>query len=414
MARKKQESSRREALLSELASECESPGEFMDLLKDLKKSLIEKALDAEMDQHLGYQKHEAAGRGSGNSRNGKSQKTIQGEFGQTKIQTPRDRNGTFEPQLIGKHQRRFPGFDQKILALYAKGMTTRDIAQTMQELYEVEVSHDLISQITESIQEEVVAWQNRPLDEVYPILFMDGLVVSIRSEGKIVKHTIYLALAINLEGKKELLGLWISKNEGAKFWLSVLTDLKNRGVQDIFIACVDGLTGFPDAIGSVYPLAQVQLCIVHLVRNSLNFVSYKDRKAISKALKEVYRAATLDAAESALEEFAQSWDDKYPMISKSWYTHWQNITAMFEYPPEIRKAIYTTNAIESVNSVIRKAIRNRKIFPNERSAFKIVYLAINEAQKRWTMPIQHWNMALQQFAIKFEDRLPQQLLNHKK
>ena len=243
---------------------------------------------------------------------------------------------------------------------------------------------------------------------------MDGLVVSIRAEGKILKHTIYLAMAINLEGKKELLGLWISKTEGAKFWLSVLTDLKNRGVKDVFIACVDGLTGFPDAIQSAFPQTQVQLCIVHLVRNSLNFVSYKDRKEIAKQLKNVYRASTLEAAEAALEEFSQSWDDKYPMISKSWNTHWPNITAMFEYPPEIRKAIYTTNAIESVNSVIRKVIRNRKIFPNERSAIKIVYLAVNEAQKKWTMPIHHWNLALQQFAIKFEDRLPQQLLNHKK
>jgi len=382
-----------------LASECESPEEFMDLLSDLKKSLLEKALDAEMDHHLGYRKHEAAGRGTGNSRNGKSKKTVQGEFGQTEIETPRDRNGSFEPKLIGKHQRRFPGFDQKVIALFAKGMTTRDIADTMQELYEVEVSHDLVSQVTETVQSEVTAWQSRPLDEVYPILFMDGLVVSIRAEGKILKHTIYLAMAINLEGKKELLGLWISKTEGAKFWLSVLTDLKNRGVKDVFIACVDGLTGFPDAIQSAFPQTQVQLCIVHLVRNSLNFVSYKDRKEIAKQLK---------------NEFSQSWDDKYPMISKSWNTHWPNITAMFEYPPEIRKAIYTTNAIESVNSVIRKVIRNRKIFPNERSAIKIVYLAVNEAQKKWTMPIHHWNLALQQFAIKFEDRLPQQLLNHKK
>ena len=310
MSRKKQEVSRREALLSELASECESPEEFMTLLKDLKKSLLEKALEAEMDHHLGYQKHESSGRGSGNSRNGKSKKTIQGELGPAEIRTPRDRNGTFEPQLIGKHQRRFPGFDKKILALFAKGMTTRDIAEAMHELYEVEVSHELISKVTESVQEEVVAWQNRPLDEVYPILFMDGLVVSIRCEGKIVKHTIYLALAINLEGKKELLGLWISKNEGAKFWLSVLTDLKNRGVEDVFITCVDGLTGFPDAIASVFPKAQVQLCIVHLVRNSLNFVSYKDRKEIAKALKSVYRAPTLEAAEAALDEFAGSWDDK--------------------------------------------------------------------------------------------------------
>ena len=257
-------------------------------------------------------------------------KTVQGDFGKAEIQTPRDRNGTFEPQLIGKHQRRFPGFDQKVIALYAKGMTTRDIADTMHELYDVEVSHDLISHVTESVQNDVVAWQNRPLDEVYPVLFMDGLVVSIRSEGKITKHTVYLALAINLQGKKELLGLWISKTEGAKFWLNVLNDLRNRGVQDVFIACVNGLSGFPEAIESVFPQTQVQLCIVHLVRNALNFVSFKDRKAVASDLKSVYQAATLQAAETALAEFADAWDDRYPMIAKSWNRHWENITTMFE------------------------------------------------------------------------------------
>jgi len=414
MSRTKPEVSRREELVSELASECHSPEEFLGLLNDLKKSLLEKALDAEMDHHLGYQKHESSGRGSGNSRNGKSKKTVQGEIGRTEIETPRDRNGTFEPQLIRKHQRRFPGFDQKILALYAKGMTTRDIAETMEELYEVEVSHDLVSHVTETVQSEVAAWKSRPLSEVYPVLFMDGLVVSIRSEGKIAKFTVYLALAITIEGKKELLGLWISKTEGAKFWLSVLNDLRNRGVQDIFIACVDGLSGFPEAIASVFPQSQVQLCIVHLVRNSLNFVSYKDRKQVARELKTIYRAPTLEAAEGALDEFAQSWDDRYPMISKSWRNNWSNITTMFEYPPDIRKVIYTTNAIESVNSVIRKTIRNRKIFPSEQSAIKIIYLAINEAQKKWTMPILHWNMALQQFAIKFEERFPIHLLNSSK
>lgn len=414
MSRTKPEVSRREELVSELASECHSPEEFLGLLNDLKKSLLEKALDAEMDHHLGYQKHESSGRGSGNSRNGKSKKTVQGEIGKTEIETPRDRNGTFEPQLIRKHQRRFPGFDQKILALYAKGMTTRDIAETMEELYEVEVSHDLVSHVTETVQSEVTAWKSRPLSEVYPVLFMDGLVVSIRSEGKIAKFTVYLALAITIEGKKELLGLWISKTEGAKFWLSVLNDLRNRGVQDIFIACVDGLSGFPEAIASVFPQSQVQLCIVHLVRNSLNFVSYKDRKQVARELKTIYRAPTLEAAEGALDEFAQSWDDRYPMISKSWRNNWSNITTMFEYPPDIRKVIYTTNAIKSVNSVIRKTIRNRKIFPSEQSAIKIIYLAINEAQKKWTMPILHWNMALQQFAIKFEERFPIHLLNSSK
>ena len=412
MARKTQQqnhtdsNSRRDELLTELAGQCESPEQFLSLLNDMKKSLIEKALQAELDQHLGYAKHDRSGRGSGNSRNGSSSKIIQGEFGQTEIRTPRDRNGTFEPQLVSKHQRRMPGFDQKILALYAKGMTTRDIADTMRELYEVEVSHELISQVTEAIVEDVIAWQNRPLSEVYPILFLDGLVVPIRSEGRIEKHTIYLALAINMEGKKELLGLWIAKTEGAKFWLNVLNDLHSRGVQDVLIACVDGLTGFPEAIQSVFPQTDVQLCIVHLVRNSLKFVSFKERKAVARDLKAIYRAPTLSAAEQALREFAERWDAKHPMISKSWQRHWSHIAPMFAYPPVIRQVIYTTNAIESVNSVIRKAIRNRKIFPNEQSALKIVYLAIQEASKRWTMPIRHWGQALGQFAILYEDRLP--------
>lgn len=404
--------SRREELLSELAAQCDSPEQFLSLLNDLKKSLLEKALQAELDQHLGYAKHDPTGRGSGNSRNGSSSKVVQGEFGQTEIRTPRDRNGTFEPKLVGKHQRRMPGFDQKILALYAKGMTTRDIADTMRELYEVEVSHELISQVTEAIQDEVIAWQNRPLAEVFPILFLDGLVVSVRVDGRIQKQTVYLALGINLEGKKELLGLWIAKTEGAKFWLSVLNDLRSRGVQDVFIACVDGLTGFPEAIQSVFPQTDVQLCIVHLVRNSLKFVSFKERKAVAGDLKSIYQAPTLSAAEQALKEFGERWDAKHPMISKSWHRHWPNIATMFDYPPAIRRSIYTTNAIESVNSVIRKVIRNRKIFPNESSALKIVYLAIQEASKKWTMPIHHWGEALGQFSIMYENRLPQSLVEH--
>ena len=405
MTRKKKEPTRREELLTELAAECQSPDEFLELLQDLKKTLVEKALSAEMDEHLGYTKHDPAGRGSGNSRNGTSTKKIQGELGESEITTPRDRNGSFDPQLIRKHQRRMPGFDSKIIALYAKGMTTRDIAQTLEELYEVDVSHDLVSRVTEGIQEEVTAWQQRPLSKVYPVLFMDGIVVSVRVDGQVVKHTIYLALAINMSGKKELLGLWIAETEGAKFWLNVLNDLKNRGVEDVLITCIDGLKGFPEAINSAFPHAQVQLCIVHLVRNSLSFVSYKDRKPLAKDLRKIYQAPTLDTAEQALNQVKETWDSKYPMIFKSWSHHWTNIITMFEYPLEIRKAIYTTNAIESVNSVIRKAIRNRKIFPSKRSAIKIVYLAIAEAQKKWTMPIHHWSQALQQFAIRFEGRV---------
>lgn len=379
-------------------------------MKMMWQALLNQALDTEMDEHLGYKKHEAAGRGTDNRRNGRTSKTLKGELGPIEVETPRDRNGQFEPQIVPKHKRRFEGFDHKILALYAKGMTTRDVQQTLEELYNVEVSPALISQVTEAVQEEVRQWQARPLDEVYPIVFLDGLVVKVRVDGRITQQTIYLAVGINMQGKKELLGLWISQNEGAKFWLSVLTDLQNRGLKDIFVACVDGLKGFPDAIGTVFPQTQVQLCLVHLVRNALRYVSTKDRKAVAGDLKLIYRAATLDEAEQALEEFAQTWDAKYPAISRSWKNHWENLIPFFEYPEEIRRVIYTTNAIESINSVIRKAIRNRKIFPSKESAVKIVYLAIREASKKWTMPIQNWKAALNRFAITFEDRFPQHLV----
>ena len=374
------------------------------------QSLLNQALETEMDAHLGYKKHEPQGRGTDNRRNGRSPKTLQGELGPVEIDTPRDRNGQFEPQIVPKHKRRFEGFDHKILALYAKGMTTRDIQQTLEELYEVEVSPALISQVTEAVQDEVRQWQARPLDEVYPIVYLDGIVVKVRVDSRITQQTIYLAVGINMQGNKELLGLWIAQNEGAKFWLSVLTDLQNRGLKDIFVACVDGLKGFPDAIRTVYPQTQVQLCIVHMVRHSLRYVREKDRKAVVSDLKSIYRAATLDEAERALAELEKSWDEKYPMISKSWRRNWENIIPFFDYAEEIRRVIYTTNAIESINSVIRKAIRNRKIFPSKDSAVKIVYMAIREASKRWTMPIQNWKAALNRFAITFEDRFPHHLV----
>jgi transposase-like protein len=329
--------------------------------------------------------------------------------GDVTISTPRDRDGTFEPRIIGKHQRRVPGFDEKILALYAKGMTTRDIQEIVRELYGVEVSATLISEITADLDAEVTTWRTRPLEPVWPIVYFDGIVVHVRGDsGRVSQHTIYVAIGVNLEGHKELLGLWLSQTEGAKFWLGCLTDLKNRGLRDIFVTCIDGLSGFAEAIHVAYPQASVQLCLVHLVRAALRYVSTEDSKPVIADLKKIYQAATVTEAEKEFENFAQAWDAKYPTIAKTWRAKWQDIITLFDFPAPIRKAIYTTNAIESVNSVIRKFTRNRKIYPNQESALKIVYMAIHEASKRWTMPIRQWKQALNHFAILYEGRMPQQ------
>jgi putative transposase len=394
-------------LVEELAKSIKTEKDLASLSKYLLKLTVERAMGAEMDEHLGYEKHALDGKNSGNSRNGHSKKTLKGDFGEVEIKTPRDRNATFEPQLIRKGQTRFTDFDSQILALYARGMTTRDIAATFKEMYDADVSHSLISKVTESVLEEVHAWQNRPLDEVYPILYLDCLVVKCHQDKRVINKSIYLALAVNCEGKKELLGLWIAENEGSKFWLSVLTELNNRGAKDFFIACVDGLTGFPEAIGTAYPKTRVQLCIVHMVRNSLRYVPHKDMKAVAADLKGIYRSVTVDAAERALDEFSAKWDEKYPSISRSWRKKWDNLITLFDYPQEIRKIIYTTNAIESLNSVIRKAIKNRKIFPSDQSALKVVYLAIKQASQRWTMSLHDWRSAMNRFAIEFDDRFPQ-------
>ena len=345
------------------------------------KSALERMLNTEMDVHLGRKTLATGTDAEGqfrettavaepaappasatkrppNRRNGRSQKTVRGDLGELTIATPRDRDGTFEPQLIGKHQRRVPGFDEKILALYAKGMTTRDIQEIVRELYGVEVSATLISEITADLDAEVTAWRTRPLEAVWPIVYFDGIVVHVRgANGRVSQHTIYVALGVNLEGHKELLGLWLGQNEGAKFWLSCLTDLKNRGLRDIFVACIDGLSGFAEAIHAAYPQTNVQLCIVHLVRAALRYVSTQDSKAVIADLKKIYQAATVIEAEQALEDFAQAWDAKYPTIAKMWRAKWTDIITLFDFPPPIRKAIYTTNAIESVNSVIRKFTR---------------------------------------------------------
>jgi putative transposase len=393
-------------LINELAKSIKTEKDFAALSKHLLKLTIERAMHVEMDEHLGYEKHAIEGKNSGNSRNGSSSKILKGDFGEVEIITPRDRESTFEPQIIRKNQTRITDFDQQILTLYAKGMTTRDIADTFKEMYGAEVSHTLISKVTEAVIEEVTAWQARPLDAIYPILYLDCIVVKCHQDKRVINKAIYVALGINCEGKKEILGLWISENEGSKFWLSVLTELNNRGVKDIFIACVDGLTGFPEAINTVFPRTKIQLCIVHLVRNSLRYVPHKDMKAVAIDLKSIYRAVTLDQAENALLSFGEKWDAKYPAISRSWNKHWQNISTLFSYPEEIRKIIYTTNAIESLNSVIRKAINNRKIFPSDRSALKVVYLAIKNASKKWTMSLHDWRSAMNRFAIEYEDRMP--------
>ena len=391
------------AIAQAAAKNIKTEYDLSELTKMLSKITIEAALNAELDDHLGYDKHEVSD--ASNSRNGYTSKTLQTDNGQFEINTPRDRNGDFEPKLVKKNQRRMPSVQDKVMHFYTQGLSTREIADTFKDLYDADVSPTLISKITDAVIEQVVEWQSRPLDPVYPIVYLDCIVLKIRQDKRVINKAVYLALGVNLEGQKELLGMWLSENEGAKFWLSVLTELQNRGVKDILIACVDGLKGFPDAINTVYPNAHIQLCIVHMVRNSMKFVPWKDYKAIAADLKKIYQSTTEEEALLALEQLAEHWDDKYPQISKSWHAHWQNLNTLFNYPPDIRKAIYTTNAIESLNSVIRKAIKKRKLFPTDDSAKKVVFLAAQQAAKKWTMPIQHWKPALNRFMIEFEERL---------
>lgn len=392
-----------EAFAKQAAKSIKTESDLTDFRKMLTKVTVEAALNAELDEHLGYSRHEQSHKD--NYRNGYSSKTIRTEDGEVDLDAPRDRDSSFEPQLVKKNQTRFTSMDDKILYLYSKGMTTRDIVSTFKEMYDADVSPTLISRVTNAVIEQVVQWQARPLDAVYPIVYLDCLVVKIRQDKQVINKAVYLALGVNVEGHKELLGMWISENEGAKFWLNVLTELQNRGVKDILIACVDGLKGFPNAINTVYPETQVQLCIVHMVRNSLKFVPWKDYKAITAHLKRIYQSVTEDEALLSLDQFEQRWDDKYPSISRTWRNNWQNVSTLFNYPDDIRKAIYTTNAIESLNSVIRKAIKKRKLFPHDDSAKKVIYLAIEQASKKWTMPIRNWKTALNRFMIEFEDRL---------
>jgi putative transposase len=417
--------SQAEQMAREMATQVTTLDELNDLMRAMMKTAMERMLDTEMDVHLGRRglasqasqtpadsvqpqpTAEGSKSKSKNRRNGHSRKTVSGDMGDITLQTPRDRRGTFEPQLIPKNQRRLPGFDEKIMALYAKGMTTRDIQELVQELYGVEVSPTLVSEITADLDAQVNAWRVRRLDPVWPIVYLDGIVVHVRGEnGRVSQHTMYVALGVNIQGKKELLGLWLSQTEGAKFWLGCLTDLKERGVSDIFIACVDGLSGFPEAIRTAFPKTKVQPCIVHLVRAALKYVPDKDSRAVATDLKAIYQSATVTEAEGHMDAFEQKWGASYPVIVRSWRGKWSDIITLFEFPAEVRKAIYTTNAIESVNSVIRKFTRNRKQYPNEESAIKLVFLAIHEASKKWTLPIKGWKAALNHFAIIFEGRMP--------
>ncbi len=396
-------------MLDQLLKDYTSPDDLLGedgLLQQLTKALVERALQGELTHHLGYAKHAPEGNNTGNSRNGTSPKLVKGKRGQVEIAVPRDRNGEFEPQLIKKGQTRFDGLDEKIISLYARGMTTREIQGHLEELYGVEVSPSLISTVTDAVMEEVRAWQNRPLDTVYPILYLDALQVKVRTQGRVINKAIYLAFGVTLEGLKEVLGMWAAESEGAKFWLQVVTELKNRGVQDIFIACVDGLKGLPEAIEAVFPATQVQLCLVHLMRHSLSYVSHKDRKEVALALKEIYQAATIEAAERQLAEFEAQWGARYPLIVRSWRANWARIIPMFSYPREVRRAIYTTNTIESLNMTLRKIIKTRALFPSDEAVFKLLYLALRNISKKWTMPIREWSSTMNQFAIMFEGRVP--------
>ncbi len=392
-----------QALANELAKNLKTPEDLNQFDRLLKKISVEAALNAEMTHHLGYDKNQP--RTGSNARNGYSAKTVTTGDGPLELRTPRDREGSFEPQLVKKNQTRITGMDNQILSLYAKGMTTREIAAAFKELYDADVSPALVSKVTDAVMEQVVEWQNRPLDTVYPIVYLDCIVLKVRQDSRVINKTVFLALGINIEGQKELLGMWLAENEGAKFWLNVLTELKNRGLNDILIACVDGLKGFPDAINAVYPQARIQLCIVHMVRNSLRFVSWKDYKAVTRDLKAIYQAPTEEAGLQALEAFASAWDNRYPQISRSWQVNWANLATFFGYPPDIRKVIYTTNAIESLNSVIRHAIKKRKVFPTDDSVKKVEWLAIQAASQKWTMPLKDWRMAMSRFIIEFGDRL---------
>ena len=401
----------RNELLDELLKDYKTPEDLLGkngIVKQRTQDLIERALEAELTEHLGYDKYATDGRGSGNSRNGSSGKTLKTEQGDLPLAIPRDRQGDFEPVLVAKGQRRTGVLDEQIISLYARGLTVAEIQGHLEEMYGTQVSKGLISTVTNAVVEEVTAWQNRPLDAVYPIVYFDALRIKIRTDHTVTNQAVYLALGVNMEGEKELLGLWIAQNEGAKFWLGVLNELKNRGVDDLFIACIDGLTGFPEAVEAAFPDTQVPLCIVHRVRNSLRYGPWKQRKVVATDLRLIYQAASLPEAEIHLAAFEEKWDAHFTTISQSWRQHWVHITPFFAFPPDIRRAIYTTNAIESLNSTLRKIIKTRRVFPSEEAATKLLSWALQNIAQKWTRPIKNWRKALNQFAILFEGRIPTQ------
>jgi putative transposase len=403
MARQKASKPFSDEQLDEWLKGKRTPEDVNGLLKELTKAIVERAMQGEMNAHLGYAKHDPAGTNSGNSRNGVTRKKLKGDFGEVEIETPRDRKGEFEPQMVRKNQTRWTGFDGKILSMYARGMSTRDIQGHLEEMYQIEVSPALISEVTDGVVDEVRAWQNRPLDPFYGVVFLDALYVKMRHEGRVENRAIYVALGIRMDGSKDVLGLWTSANEGAKFWLNVLTELRNRGVKDIYLVCVDGLKGFPQAIESIFPKAQVQLCIVHLVRASLNYVTWKDRKEAVKDLKPIYRAPTADEADRQLSEFESKWP-KYPAISRLWRENWDRVIPFFAFPEEVRKVVYTTNAVESLHMTLRKIIKTRGSFPSEEAALKLLYLALRNVAKKWET-VQHWKQMLNYLDTVCADRV---------
>jgi putative transposase len=403
MKKQKQAKPISDELIDTLLTQGQTSEDINGLLKQLTKAVLERAMHGELTAHLGYEKHDPSGNNSGNSRNGVTRKTLTGEFGEIELETPRDRNGVFEPQLIKKNQTRWTGFDDKILSMYARGMTTREIQGHLEEMYQVEVSPSLISEVTDSVVEQLRAWQNRPLEPFYGVVFLDALYVKMRHEGRVENRAVYVAIGIDLEGRKEVLGLWSSANEGAKFWLNVLTELKNRGVRDIYLVCIDGLKGFPQAIESVFPKAEVQLCIVHMVRASLNYVPWQDRRPVVADLKPIYKAATADEAERQLSAFEAKWT-KYPAIARLWREQWERVIPFFVFPDEVRKVVYTTNAVESLHMSLRKIIKTRGSFPSEEAALKLLYMALTKVSAKWEF-VQSWKLMLNYLDTYCGDRM---------
>jgi len=392
-------------LARQVAQECKTVEEVHNALKDLFKRTLQEILKTEMSDHLGYEKNDVRGNNSGNSRNGYSSKIIKTSLGETELEIPRDRNGKFEPQIIKKYEKNASEIEEQIIAMYAKGMSTRDIEAHMKDIYGIDVSADLVSKITDKVFPLITEWQSRPLERVYPIVFLDAIHFKVRKDNRIVNKAAYSVLGIDVMGRKDILGIWIGEHESASFWLGVCNDLKNRGVEDILIACKDGLSGFSEAINSVFPRTSIQLCVIHQIRNSMKYVSYKEQKAVMADLKKVYQALTLEEAEFAFEMFKEKWGKKHPIVIKSWESNWQELTTYFSYPYGIRRLIYTTNTVEGYHRQLRKVTKTKTAFPTDDSLRKIIYLATKEISKKWTMPIQNWAECISQFVIQFEDRL---------